>query len=157
MTNGLSMAFHERGYRKEDGYNAGNLFKDTAKSAVEGGIAGFAFDWKPKHVKIDAVTKGKGSYLSVWKQVMTKAQRGQIKNIKVRTLWKGVVSYGVVRSADTFIEKGIDTIKEKLKSGVRTAIVDSARDLFGGRTITASSNRRNFLAGNRTAVCPAMG
>lgn len=127
VTGGLSMATGAKGYRKEDGYSFGKLMGETAFSAATGFTTGWAFGKATKYIKIPGITKGRGSCEAVWKQVMTKVSRGQIANVTLKTLGKGILAYGPVRMADQILVKGID----KLKDMTQGKLVDFARDMIG--------------------------
>lgn len=113
-TGGLSMLTQAEGYRQEDGYSWKNLVADTAKSSFEGAVTGFVFG-DAKYLKIQGITAGRGSYQAVWKQVVTKYNRGLIKNISLKTMGKGIVAYGEVRFFDQIINKGISEIEDYAK------------------------------------------
>ncbi len=154
ITSGLSMAFGEEGYRKEDGYNVGKLLWDTGVSATVGAVSEFTFgkagESINKYIRIPGITKGTGSYESVWKQVMTKAQRGQIKNVSLKTLGKGLMSFGLFRTFDEIIVKGIDAIKESAEDKIE----DVLSWLFNRNTSSSlPAGMREFMAPNRRAVC----
>ena len=78
---GLSMVTGAKGYQKSDGYSWGKLVANTAKNAAIGAGSGYIFGKAAKYIKIPGITKGRGSMEAVWKQVMTKASKGQIANI----------------------------------------------------------------------------
>ena len=156
VTNGLSMVFKEEGYRAEDGYNAGKLLWDTGTSAVKGGAAGFAFNWTAKYIKIPGITKGKGSFISVWKQVMTKAQRGIIANVTGRTMMKGLMSYGLIRTLDTMLVKGKEALQDYLKekgSGIVKNLIDRLTNPGGSTGNSTPDGLREMVYGNGTATC----
>lgn len=119
VTNGLKMATKEEGYRKEDGYGFGNLIADTAISGGIGAATGVLGDaigkgvgkvTKNLKIKIPGINKGKGSYMAVWKQLQTKAQKGLIKNMTGKSMMKGLVSEG--------FEKGIKSIGKGFLEGL---------------------------------------
>lgn len=118
-SNGLSMLTGKEGFRAEDGYSWKNLLGSTIKDGAAGAAAGYLFGQAGKYIKIPGINKGRGSFQAVWKQVMTKASRGQIANITLKTLGKGLVAYGGVRLIDQIIQKAkkkiTDTLKEKAK------------------------------------------
>ena len=154
VTGGLSMATGRKGYRKEDGYTVGKLLGETALSTAKGAVDGFVWGSAAKFLKIPKITAGKGSMMSVWKQVMTKAERGIIANVTGKTLLKGLLAYGVVRTADKIISKGIDEIKEGIKERIR--------DLFtakhsmpggGGMKAMAATSLCGITGGDRRATC----
>lgn len=158
ITNGLSMLAGEEGYRKEDGYNAGKLLWDTGVSTAKGAAAGFVFgkagEAITKYVKIPGITTGRGSYAAVWKQVMTKAQRGIIANVTGKTLMKGLVSFGLVKTVDTIISKGIDALKDGAKDYVKTKAGEILDWLLnGGSSSDMPTGLRELLATNRSATC----
>lgn len=148
VTNGLSMIAGEKGYRKEDGYTVGKLLGDTAISGAKGAAAGFAWGAAAKYLKIPGITSGRGNMSAVWKQVMTKAQRGIIQNVTMKTLGKGLLSFGLVKTMDAIIDKGISKAKdeakkfftekgkeliEKLTQGGKTALPASMSALVSSR------------------------
>lgn len=105
------------GYRKEDGYTWKNLAANTITSGIGGAGSAYLFDKAGSVIKIPGINKGRGSFQASWKQVMTKAANGQIKNIALKTVGKGIVAYGAVHLIDETIQKGWkkakDTVKEK--------------------------------------------
>lgn len=155
-TNGLSMIAGETGYRKEDGYSWKNLIGSTAKDAVAGATTGFAFGAAAKYVKIPGITAGRGSFQAVWKQVMTKAANGQIANVTMRTLGKGLVAYGLVRSVDQIIQKG----RKELIEWVKRKGKDTIKAYIDGKTsgTRVETNAKRYLTGNyQNGHCPAEG
>ena len=95
--------------------------------------------------------------VAVWKQVMTKAQRGIIANVTMKTLGKGLLSYGVVKTADTIISKGISTVKEEAKKFVKNKAIDlikyiSNKDTAGVNGI-APTSLCGVLGGAKAATC----
>ena len=156
---GTSMLTGAEGYRKEDGYSWQNLLGNTAKSAIKGAAAGKSvntlFGQAAKYVKIPKITSGIGSAMSVWKQVMTKAKNGVIHNLTFKTLGKGLLSFGAVKTLDQIIQQGkkkaIDMLK-KFGAGLITG-------LFGATTVYAAEIRpSDYLTGNTgSAACPAEG
>ena len=157
VTNGLSMITGREGYRKEDGYGIGRLAGDTIVSGVKGAAAGFTWGAAAKYLKIPGITSGRGSMVAVWKQVMTKAQRGIIANVTMKTLGKGLLSYGVVKTADTIISKGISTVKEEAKKFVKNKAIDlikyiSNKDTAGVNGI-APTSLCGVLGGAKAATC----
>ena len=80
---------------------------------MQGGVTGFAFGKAGDHIKIPGINKGKGSYVSVWKQVMTKSQKGLIKNIAPKTMLKGLVAYGIVKPIDMIVAGVIEEAKDR--------------------------------------------
>lgn len=163
VTGGLSMATGREGYRKEDGYSVGKLLVDTAVSGAKGAAAGFAWGTAAKYVKIPGITSGRGSMAAVWKQVMTKAQRGIIANVSMKTLGKGLLSYGVVKTVDTIISKGVSTAKEEGKKYIKNKVTDFINGIFnrdGGSTGSAAAissmapaSLCGVLGGAKTATC----
>lgn len=142
-TGGLSMLTKAEGYQAEDGYSWKNLLKDTASGAVTGAGSSYLFGKAGKYIKIPGINKGRGSFQAVWKQVMTKAARGQIQNITLKTLGKGLIAYGGLHLFDQIAQKGWkklkDTVKEKGKNWLKNKVTD-------------------MLAGNGgSAKCPAEG
>lgn len=109
---GLSMLTGAKGYRKEDGYGWEKLLTNTAVSAVEGAGSGYIFGNATKYIKIPGITKGSGSMESVWKQVATKASKGQIANITLKTMGKGLLAFGGVKFFDQILQKGVKKTKE---------------------------------------------
>ena len=147
VTGGLSMITGREGYRKEDGYNIGKLALDTAVSGAKGAAAGFTWGAAAKYVKIPGITSGRGSMAAVWKQVMTKAQRGIIANVTGKTLAKGLLSFGVVKTVDTIISKGISTVKEEAKKFAQNKAVDFIKGIFNKDTGNVSSIAPASLCG----------
>lgn len=146
ITNGLNMATGVEGYTAEDDYSFGDLLFDTGKSAAGGAIAGFTFGQAAKYIKIPGLTSGKGNYAAIWKQVMTKARNGTIANVTWKTIYKGLVSFGLVKTADTIISKGWDSFKDWLKDKATDYASDKWNQII--RTIFPTSDN---------ATCPAAG
>lgn len=153
VTNGLNMATGVEGYRKEDGYNIGSLVKDTAVSGLKGAAAGSIFNWSAKYLKLPGITAGKGSYVSVFKQVMTKAERGIIAHVTGSTLVKGLVSFGLVKTCDTIVKKGIDTAKEMAKNGVMNTIESVLDKIRNGKNSNQDASAIKNLSCTRNATC----
>lgn len=109
---GLSMVTGAKGYQKSDGYSWGKLVANTAKNAAIGAGSGYIFGKAAKYIKIPGITKGRGSMEAVWKQVMTKASKGQIANITLKTMGKGLLAYGGVKFFDQILQKGVKKTKE---------------------------------------------
>ena len=124
VSEGLSMATGAEGYRKEDDYSWKNLVSNTAISAGEGLASGFVFGNVGKHIKIQGINKGRGSFQAVWKQVMTKASKGQIVNVTWKTIGKGAIAYGGVNFFDQIIQKGISEAKNGAEAGLRKVVTD---------------------------------
>lgn len=159
VTNGIKMARGAKGYRKEDGYSFGKLLGDTAISAGKGMATDYAFGKVAKYVKIPKITKGRGSFESVWKQAMTKAARGQIANISLKTIGKGIIAYGPVRMADQIITQGIkevkNTVKENLTSFGKYMVDNFKRKINPQVHVNVVENKQYMSANRGTAVCPA--
>ena len=145
VSNGLKMATGVEGYRKEDGYSFGNLAWDTAKSAAGGAVEGFAFGQASKFIKIPTINKGRGSFEAVWKACMTKAQRGIIANVSLKTMVKALAVYGIVKPADKFIRGLYDYEKETLTDWIKGKVLPSTG-------LPASLS--NAFAGTGNARCP---
>ncbi len=142
-TNGLNMLTGVEGYRKEDGYTWKNLVGETAYNAATGAAASYLFDNSGKWVKVPGINKGKGSFQAVWKGVMTKAAKGQIKNITCKTIGKGIVAYGGLHLFDEVLQKGWKKAKDMAKDVAINA---------------ASSQIMGMLSGNKgSAACPVEG
>ena len=161
-TGGLGMLTGAEGYRKEDGYSFGRLLGDTVVSTTEGAATGFAFGQAAKYIKIPGINKGRGSYEAVWKQVMTKAARGQIANISVKTIGKGIVNYGAVRFLDQIVQKGMGEFKDTVTGNMIDWSVDKIKKLEDTASIIRSSTLTAgagaYLSTNVTsAACPAEG
>lgn len=112
VSDGLNMVTGVEGYRKEDGYSWKNLVGNIVVDAAKGGVAGYAIGQAGKYIKIPKINKGRGSFEAVWKQVMTKASKGTIHKIALKTLGKGLVAYGGVRFFDQILQQGIKGIKD---------------------------------------------
>lgn len=155
LTNGLNMATGVEGYRKEDGYGLGNLLSDTAVSTANGAISGFTFGAAAKYLKIPKITSGQGNFAAVWKQVTTKAQKGLISNISTKTMMKGIVSYGVVGTADAVICNLIDRTKEEFNNSIEAIKNDFIQfivdDYRLGRKLPCGF--RNIFRTHPTATC----
>lgn len=63
----------------QEGFDGASLLGDTALGAATGSIPG---------LKIPGVTAGRGSFLQVFKQIVTKAQNGTISDITTETAGK---------------------------------------------------------------------
>ena len=165
VTGGLSMATGAKGYRKEDGYTFGKLLGDTAVSGAKGAVTGFVFgkagEHMTKYARWNKITKGTGSHESVWKQLMTKATRGQIKNISWKSIGKGLTSYGLARGVDKMIKEGLKEVKE----GAKEYAVKKGRELFdmlksglGATSAMGAVKSLDYLSGRKmSAACPAAG
>lgn len=114
-TEGLSMLSGKKGYRAEDGYTWKHLVAKTAVGAATEATSGYLFKGSGKYIKIPGINKGRGSFQAVWKQVMTKASKGQIANVTLKTVGKGIVAYGGVHLLDEIAKKGWEKVKEKGK------------------------------------------
>lgn len=121
-TNGLNMATGVKGYRKEDGYSWKNMAwdatKSTAASLVTTGASSTIAKSVGKYIKIPGINKGKGSYQSVWKQLVTKASNGTINNISWNSIYKGAMVYGGLNFIDSAISKTFGAVKDKLKEAL---------------------------------------
>ncbi len=148
---GLSMITGAKGYTKADGYTIGSLLKDTASSAVSGAAAGAIFGSAAKHLKIPGITAGKGSYASVWKQVMTKASKDMIKNVTWKTLGKGLLSFGLVKTVDKIVDDGIKLVKDYAKDKAKELLKEGLEYLKEGSSGSATSAMGIFT--HRTATC----
>lgn len=155
-TGGLSMLTGAEGYRQEDGYSWGNLLGDTAKSALTGAVEGFAFKNATQRINIPGITKGRGSFQAVWKQVMTKAARGQIANVTMKTMFKGLIAYGPVKMFDQILQKGWDKVKEGVKSTAEGWLQDLWDSITDG-SASIETNPLNHLAGLLTGECALAG
>ncbi len=131
---GLSMLTGAEGYRKEDGYTWKNLAVNTVKGGVTGAGSGYMFDKAGDWIKIPGINKGRGSFQAVWKQVMTKASKGQIANISWKTIGKGIIAYGGLHLLDQIAQKGWKKIKD-LVGGNASELASSwlMKTLGGGR------------------------
>ncbi len=127
-TEGLSMLTGAEGYRAEDGYSWKNLAANTITSGVSGAATGYIFGQAGKFVKIPGINKGRGSFQAVWKQVMTKAQKGLIHDISWKTIGKGLVAYGGIHLLDEIWQKG----KKKIKDLIGDKVIDGIRSALGG-------------------------
>ena len=165
ITNGLNMATGVEGYRKEDGYNVGKLLGETAISGATGAATGFVFgkvgEHMTKYVRIPGITKGKGSMESVWKQVVTKAQKNIIKNISLKTVYKGIAAYGLNRGLDKMISQGIEEAKNTVKDFAKESIKKILEAVMAGGAATevnkAVNSLTNMTGGHMSAACPAAG
>lgn len=157
VTGGLNMITGETGYRKEDGYTWKNLLYSTASGAVEGAASGWVLGNAAKYIKIPGINKGRGSFQAIWKQVMTKAAKGQIANVTWRTLGKGMIAYGGVKLFDEILKKG----KKKLLDEGKTAVINWCREIwekYQNTTVATGDNPVRYLgSGGLTAECPAEG
>lgn len=151
LTGGLNMLTGVEGYRKEDGYTIGKLLLDTGVSTAEGAAAGAIFNWSAKYVKIPGITAGKGSFVSVFKQVMTKAERDIIFNITGKTLFKGIVAFGLVKTVDSIVNKAIEAGKDITKETIKSTINKIINDIMSGN---ASANVSNTIS-NSTSLTKA--
>ncbi len=150
VTNGLNMASGVKGYTKADGYTWKDMLTSAGKSAVEGAIGGFAFG--NLEVKIPGITKGRGSWMSTWKQVVTKAQKGIIKHVSLKTLAKAVVVYGGVGFISGIYKKAKKVIEEE----VVEAVIDYISSLFKTEKSKSTVSAKEVMSGNvPTARCGA--
>lgn len=147
----------EAGYRKEDGYTWKNLLYSTASGGAEGAASGWVLGNAAKYIKIPGINKGRGSFQAIWKQVMTKAAKGQIANVTWRTVGKGMIAYGGVKLFDEILKKG----KKKLLEEGKAAIINWCRELwekYQNTTVAIGDNPARYLGnGGLTAECPAEG
>ncbi len=142
-SDGLSMLSGAEGYRREDGYTWKNLVMNTAKSGAAGAGSGYLFNQAGKYIKIPGINKGRGSFQAVWKQVMTKASKGQIANMTLKTIGKGIVAYGGVHLIDQVVQKGWKKVKDTVK--------EKGKDLVSNWLVST-------MGGNKgSAQCPAEG
>ena len=147
---GLSMITGAKGYRKEDGYNWGNLLLNTAKNTAKGAGAGYIFGSAAKYIKIPGITKGRGSMAAVWKQVMTKAAKGQIANVTLKTMGKGLLAYGGVKFFDQILQKGMKKTEEIVKNKFWEWLIPTVR--------ADQKKPSDYLSQNSgSAMCPAEG
>ena len=148
-TNSLNMMTGVEGYREQDGYNRANLLLDTAMSGVQGATAGYLFDQASKIIKIPGITKRIGSaghtYQSVVKMNITKLANSNIKNWSIKTLYKGLISYGVVGTVDKILVKG----QKKLKELTEDLAKDKMSDLY--ETIAGQNGTSQQI---HSQVCP---
>lgn len=82
---------------------------------IIGGISSFTFGNVGKYIKIPGITSGRGSFSSVWKQIVTKAKKKLIKNVTAKTLMKGLVAYGGMKFIDQLIDSGRKTLQDTMK------------------------------------------
>lgn len=153
LTGGLNMLTGVEGYRKEDGYTVGKLLLDTGVSAAEGAAAGAIFNWSAKYVKIPRITSGRGSYVSVFKQVMTKAERDIIFNITAKTLFKGIVAFGLIKTVDTIVDKAIEEGKNFVEDKIRSIVNKIINDVMSGNTSANASSAISNAASSTKATC----
>ena len=150
VSNGLKMATGA----SPKGYSWKNLVADTAKSGISGASTGAIFGAASKYIKIPGINKGRGSYEAVWKQVMTKAAKGQIHNIMGKTLYKGIVAYGLVKFGDEIISQGKKFLEDKGKELMKN-IFNRVTDP-DGRALLPTASIMGALGLRRvTARCPA--
>lgn len=159
VTGGLSMAAGVKGYRKEDGYSFGKLVTDTAISAGKGYVTEFAFGKVAKYVKLPKISKERGSFEAVWKQVMTKSINGTIKNVNWKTVGKGIIAYGPVRIVDQILVKGTEEIQNTIKKNLTDfgkLMVDRFKRKINPQTHVSVVENKQYMSANRgSAVCPA--
>ena len=153
VTNGLKMLWGEEGYRKEDGYTAGKLFKDTAVSGATGAGTGFAFSKVGKYLKLDGVTKGQGSWDADFRRQINTAR---IKNISWKTIMHGVTTQGIIKSVESVIGKMISWAKDSITNFVKNTIGNLLSTLFENVPALAPMLALIFT-GSRSAACPAAG
>lgn len=136
ITGGLEKA---TGAPNTAGKSWGSIFTDTLRDGVLGGAGGFAFGNVGKYIKIPGITSGKGSFMSVWKQVVTKTQRGLIKNVTTKTLLKGLTAYGGMKFIDQLIDSGRRTALEDIKNWGHERIQAMIERLFPQAAVVGGS------------------
>jgi hypothetical protein len=122
---------------------------------------GKAGEHMTKYARWNKITKGTGSHESVWKQLMTKATRGQIKNISWKSIGKGITSYGFARGVDKMIKEGLKEVKE----GAKEYAIKKGRELFdmlksglGATSAMGAVKSLDYLSCRKmSAACPAAG
>ena len=127
--NGLKMITNAGGYR--DNTSGAEFFKglavDTAVGAGTGLLHGvgdklagidaksYVDLWKDaSKIKIEGITKGKGSYASVFKAGITKYVKYGYK-MSTKVMLKGLAAFGLVGTLDALLNAGIDEGKSWLK------------------------------------------
>lgn len=153
VTGGLGMLTGAQGYTAEDGYTWRNLLGSTVSSGVTGAVSGFAFGNVGKYVKIQGINAGRGSFQAVWKQVMTKAARGQIANVTMKTMMKGLVAYGGVQFFDKLIGKSIDYVKDYFKNGAKNVLEDLWNNLVSEARYSNAARASAYIGNGSDARC----
>lgn len=118
----------------------GGILMDTLKDGVMGAVGGFTFGNVGKYIKIPGITSGKGSFMAVWKQIVTKAKKKLIKNVTAKTLMKGLVAYGGMKFIDQLIDSGKKTLQDTLKEWCRGGIQAVLERLFPKSTGAGSGS-----------------
>lgn len=77
--------------------------------------------------------------MSVWKQVVTKTQRGLIKNVTTKTLLKGLTAYGGMKFIDQLIDSGRRTVLEDIKNWGHERIQAMIERLFPQAAVLGGS------------------
>lgn len=116
------------------------ILMDTLHDGIIGGISSFTFGNVGKYIKIPGITSGRGSFSSVWKQIVTKAKKKLIKNVTAKTLMKGLVAYGGMKFIDQLIDSGRKTLQDTMKEWGRGGIQAVLERLFPKSTGTSSSS-----------------
>lgn len=158
-TNGIKMLTGAEGYRKEDGYTLGSLMGDTVKSAAVGAAAGAAGGYLFKNagsaIKVDGITAGKGSYMSIFKANITKAGSGQIAAMTWKSVGKGVVVYGGMGFINGVITNTYKGGKEALNNWLKK----KSGEVIGDDNVQRIEDGYNMwesVSGSfRTAACDA--
>ena len=148
--NGLKMLTGVEGYRAEDGYTFKTLMKDTALSAATGAVTGFSVEPSMKNIKIPGLNKGRGSFMAVTKQLITKAKKDLIGNISTKSLLKMATVFGPGMILDGLVGKAKDGLKKWVKGKAKDIIKGAIRKLIpdkyssilkyiSGRSVSAAS------------------
>lgn len=155
VSNGLKMLSGKEGYRKEDGYTAGKLFKDTAGAGAKGAGTGFVFSKVGKYLKLDGITKGRGNWDADFRRQINTARIG---DISLKTIMHGVTTQGMIKSVETVIGKMISWGKESITNFAKNTIGNLLSTLFGnGATGILAPMLALIFTGNRSATCLAAG
>lgn len=118
----------------------GGILMDTLKDGLMGGFSGFTFGNVGKYIKIPGITSGRGSFMAVWKQMVTKAKKKLIKNMTVKTLMKGLVAYGGMKFIDQLIDSGKKALQDMAKEWGLDRIQALLERMIGKKTSDASGS-----------------
>ena len=155
VSNGLKMLSGRKGYRKEDGYTAGKLFKDTVISGAEGAGTGFVFGKVGEYLKLKGITKGTGCWDADFRRHIHTVR---IRDMKKKTIFHGIVTQGIIKSAEHVIGETIKWGKEQITDFTKKTVKNLLSDLFENIQPEMWAPMLSLIFTNsRLASCPAAG
>ena len=84
-----------------------------------------------------------------------------IKNISLKTVYKGIAAYGLNRGLDKMISQGIEEAKNTVKDFAKEIIKKILEAVMAGGAATevnkAVNSLTNMTGGHMSAACPAAG